>query len=357
MQFVFLVHLIRTMDTFGKLLLALIGCLATMPVGLGQPDVRLLSGLSVEAFTGPQIIAAVTDDPDPQTLPRSPFLVVLGIAQDAGYPQAGCRKSCCEGLWTAASSRQMVSSLALIDPVSEKFWFFDATPDFPDQLYLAQQYTVWDNKALPEGIFLTHGHMGHYTGLMHLGREAMGARGIKVYALPRMMAFLKDNGPWSQLAALQNIELQAMQADSPLRLNERLTVTPFTVPHRDEFTETAGFRIQGPERSAVFIPDIDKWGKWGRDITGIIRAVDIALLDGTFYQDGEIPGRNMSEIPHPFIVESMDKFNGMPGEERSRIHFIHLNHTNPALRPDSDAQKLIRQKGFRLAYPQQVIPF
>ncbi len=87
--------------------------------------------------------------------------------------------------------------------------------------------------------------MGHYTGLMHLGREAMGARAVPVWAMPRMRDFLASSGPWSQLVRLRNIELQPLAADSTVTLGDSLHVTPFLVPHRDEYSETVGFRIEG----------------------------------------------------------------------------------------------------------------
>ena len=71
---------------------------------------------------------------------------------------------------------------------------------------------------------------------------------------------------------------------------------PFLVPHRDEFSETVGFEIKGENKTAVFIPDIDKWSKWNSDLKELIKRVDYAFLDATFYKNGEIPSRDMSEF-------------------------------------------------------------
>lgn len=270
-----------------------------------------------------------------------PYIVVLGIAQDAGVPQAGCQKPCC-----ASGRRRRVACLALVDPAGGARWIFDATPDFPEQLRALDSIT--SSRSL-SGIFLTHAHIGHYTGLMHLGREAMGARRVPVYAMPRMREFLSRNGPWDQLARLENIVLQNLENGATVRLNDRLSITPFLVPHRDEYSETVGFRIQGPQRSVVFIPDIDKWEKWERRIEDVLASCDVAYLDGTFFADGEIPGRSLSEIPHPFISESMSRFAGLSPEARAKIRFIHLNHTNPALIPDGPARRQIERAGFRVA--------
>ena len=217
-------------------------------------------------------------------------------------------------------------------------------PDFKDQLYRLENI-LSDRPVSLAGIFLTHAHIGHYTGLVHLGREVMGAKGTPVYAMPRMKSFLENNGPWSQLVSLQNILLRNLSADSTVVLNERIKITPMPVPHRDEFSETVGYKIEGPQKSLLFIPDIDKWNLWEKDILKEIGKVEYALLDGSFYQNGEIPGRNMIEIPHPFISESMEIFKGLPTNEKAKIHFIHFNHTNPVLLENSGAGKNVLGAG------------
>ncbi len=271
-----------------------------------------------------------------------PHLTILGIAQDAGYPQANCKKSCCKNLWNDKDARKMVSSIAFRDPNNHAAWIFDATPDFKDQLEITQK-----DSCLLHGIFLTHAHMGHYTGLMHLGREAMGAKQIPVYAKPRMKSYLENNGPWSQLVELKNIELRNLENDN--QINENFSVESFEVPHRDEFSETVGFKIIGPNKSALFIPDIDKWNLWDTDINALVQKVDYAFLDGTFFQNGEIWGRDMSQIPHPFVEESIEQFEKLDKAQKSKIYFIHLNHTNPLLKENSKEKQYLESLGYNVA--------
>ena len=218
----------------------------------------------------------------------------------------------------------------------------DATPDFAEQLHLLSNNNSRDLK----GIFLTHAHIGHYTGLMHLGREVMGAKNTTVNVMPKMENFLRNNGPWSQLVELENISLKSLRDNKPVQLNSRLTITPFKVPHRDEFSETVGYRIDGPSKSLVFIPDIDKWSKWQINITDIVENSDYSLLDGTFYDINELPGRDMSKIPHPFIIETMNLFEN--SDKKNSIYFIHLNHTNPALNTSSKEYNNIIDNGFNV---------
>jgi pyrroloquinoline quinone biosynthesis protein B len=287
---------------------------------------------------------------------RDPFVIVLGIAQDAGYPQAACRKKCCAAAWGDAARRRLVSCLAIVDPQTHQRWLIDATPDFRAQLRMLDAVEPPTTTPGLAGILLTHGHIGHYTGLMFLGHESIGANGVPVYAMPRMRAFLAGNGPWDQLVRFGNIKLQPLAADTPVKLNERITVTPLRVPHREEYTEVVGFHIAGPKRSVLYIPDIDKWDRWDRRIEDVIAKVDVVYLDGTFYADGEIPSRDMAQIPHPFITESMKRFATLPVGERAKIRFIHLNHTNPALDPDSAAARAVRNGGFAMAHELERTP-
>ena len=280
-----------------------------------------------------------------QPTAKDPFIVVLGIAQDAGYPQIGCDKDCCKKYRDKKITKQKVSSLALFDPSTDQKWIFDATPDLTEQIHDADKV----QKGNLSGIFLTHAHIGHYTGLMYLGREALNANEIPVYAMIRMYDYLKSNGPWSQLVSLKNIRLQKLKADSTINLTDKIAITPFSVPHRDEFSETVGYSITTRNKTALFIPDIDKWQKWDRDIKQLVRQYDYLFLDGTFYTEGELPGRNMSEVPHPFIQESVDLFSDLSSTEKQRIWFIHFNHTNPLIDKSSKQYKEVKSKGFNVA--------
>jgi pyrroloquinoline quinone biosynthesis protein B len=247
-------------------------------------------------------------------------LVVLGIAQDAGIPHLNCQQPLCTAIRAGKRRAEKVSSLGLVDRASGRAYLFDATPDFT-----AQVHALTGGRP-PDGIFLTHAHIGHYTGLMYLGRESIGARGVPVYATIRLMQFLSANGPWSQLIALGNIEPRPLEYDRNVTLPGNVRVTAFRVPHRDEFSDTVGFRIDGPRQSAVFIPDIDRWEKWDRSIRDLAQHVDLAFIDGTFASPTEV-NRNIEEVPHPMMGRTRELVRGT----RARLWFIHINHTNAEL--------------------------
>jgi pyrroloquinoline quinone biosynthesis protein B len=218
-----------------------------------------------------------------------------------------------------------------------------------EQMKLLKNYANYDDVETPDGIFLTHAHIGHYTGLMYLGKEAMNADKTPVYALPRMKSYLETNGPWSQLVSTNNIAIQSIEAKEKVLLTSNLSVVPFTVPHRDEYSETVGYKIIGPNKTALFIPDIDKWEKWEGDIVEEIEEMDYAFVDATFFDGEEINNRDISEIPHPFIIESMSLFDQLSADNKKKIYFIHFNHTNPVLKEDSKASRNILSNGYNIA--------
>ena len=184
---------------------------------------------------------------------------------------------------------------------------------------------------------------------MFLGREAMNSKSVPVYAMPKMKSFLDNNGPWSQLVSLNNIQINPLSEGKWENISPSLKVKPILVPHRDEFSETVGFIIEGPRKKLLFIPDIDKWEKWQTDIVSLIKEVDHALIDGTFFSAAELGNRNIAEIPHPLVQESMQLFDSLPAKEKEKIMFIHFNHTNPLLNEDSEEERLLKSKGFRIA--------
>lgn len=282
------------------------------------------------------------------SLAAQPTLVILGTAQDAGYPHAGCLKSCCEQAWNHPELRRWATSLAVFNSNSSERWLFDASPDLKEQLHLLDQISPRENEDIFSGIFLTHAHIGHYLGLYHLGREVIGTNKVTIFAMEKMCHFLANNGPWNQLVELENISLCQIHSGKPITLSKELQVEAILVPHRAEYTETVGYKISGPHKTALFIPDIDSWEQWDVDINELINNVDLAFLDATFFNEDELPDRDLSEIPHPLVEKSMERFSTLSLENRQKIYFIHLNHSNPLLW-NPEKMREVEQKGYHIA--------
>lgn len=278
-------------------------------------------------------------------------LVVLGVAQDAGKPQLGRGD---DPAWDDPARRRLATALGLVDRRggAARRWLIEATPDIREQLQRLDRLAPAAASPGLEGVFVTHAHIGHYAGLMFFGKESADVRHLPVYAMPRMAEFLAGNGPWSQLVKTENVILAIMAAGEAETLAPDLAVTPFRVPHREEFSEVVGLRIVGPQAAALFIPDIDRWEDWdaqGVRIEDEIAEADVAFLDATFYSGDELPGRDLSKIPHPFATASMARFAALAPEERTKIRFIHFNHANPLTDPRSKESRAVIAAGFHAA--------
>ena len=276
---------------------------------------------------------------------QTEYIYVLGNVQDAGLPHIGCQHKFCKEKFSEFEE-YFTTSVSVVDPVEKKYILFEASPDIPYQLnYLEKE--IFNEFLLPESIFITHAHIGHYTGLMYFGREALGAKNLIIKVLPKMSNFLKTNGPWSQLVDINNIKIQNLSFGSKTNELRNITVTPIQVPHRDEYSETAGFIIEGRNKKALFIPDIDKWEKWDKNLKQLVYEFDYLLLDATFYDSKEI-NRDISEIPHPLVTETINLLDDLSPEHKNKVYFIHMNHTNLMLDPSSELTKLVVNKGFNI---------
>jgi len=278
-------------------------------------------------------------------------IIVLGIMQDAGLPQLGDNCERCTLARNDRAEKRFVACLGLITP-SGKTYLFDTTPDVREQIDLLNskvQRSNTNSRQPVDGVFLTHGHMGHYTGLMQFGFESLSADKIPVYCTSKMKSYLTNNGPWGQLVTKDNIILKEIRPDTNVKsieLEEGISVDTFWVPHRQEYTDTVGFIIKGPEKSLLYLPDIDSWSAWGIETEITLSKVDYALVDGSFYSNFEIPGRDMSNFPHPKITDSIDRFKDVPALDNTKIYFTHFNHSNPVLNKDDEIRSLVEQEGF-----------
>jgi pyrroloquinoline quinone biosynthesis protein B len=299
-------------------------------------------------------LMACSSTPEEMDLATNPYVLVLGSAQDGGLPQLACSCEQCVAARDDPRVRRFVVAILLVDPRSGARWLFEATPDIAEQVEFARGHGGPDpaaggRPALFDGIFLTHAHIGHYTGLMQLGREAYGSAPTPVHGTPRLLEFLQENGPWDLLFSAGHLEAQRLEPGARVELGDRLSVQCFPVPHREEYSDTVAFLIRGPNRSLLFLPDTDKWTRFDKPVEELIALADHAILDGTFFSGEEIPGRDISEIPHPFLIESIERFAALSKSERAKIHFTHLNHSNPAADPTSEAAARVRAAGLAIS--------
>ncbi len=254
---------------------------------------------------------------------------VLGSGQDGGVPQADCPCPHCRAAASDAAKRRLPACVAFRGDSGLPF-LIDATPAFPEQMERLRTLAgipAGPGRGLPvAGIFLTHAHMGHYLGLVQLGKEAAHTRRFPVYGTAAMRTFLSENRPFSHLFERDEIDFRILDPGQAIEPAPGISVTAFSVPHRNEDADTVGYEIAGGGKRAVYIPDADTFPP---DVVERIRAADLALVDGTFWTLAELglSGRDARSVGHPPIEETRALF----ARPRGTFRYTHLNHTNRAL--------------------------
>lgn len=328
----------------------------------GAAPLFALAGLLAAVGCGGHVSAGGPEGAtSPAVAPAGPRVVAVGTAQDGGVPHPGCTCRRCEAARRDPARRRHVASLAVVLPAGARVFLVDATPDVGDQLAVLAPYRPRApagrvDRSPVDGVLLTHAHIGHYLGLAQFGFEVMHTHGMPVYCTPRMAAFLSGNGPWDQLVRLGEIDLRPTAPGTAVDLGEGVSATPLLVPHRDEYSDTVGFLLRGPRRTLLYVPDTDSWGAWERPLPEILAGVDVAILDGTFYSPDELPGRDVTKIGHPLTTATMDLLGGAVAAGGLEVYFTHLNHSNPALEPGSEALRAIEARGFHVLAEGQELP-
>lgn len=269
-------------------------------------------------------------------------ILILGSAQDAGVPQIGCD---CSNCLYARKNHKFIRfgpSIAILDNEKEYCYLIDASPDIKHQVEIIKRNVpkVKTQKTLPiSGVFLTHVHFGHVSGLWTLGKECIDTQEITVFCSEKMCEFLVNNHPFSHMIVRKNLILSEMKINHKYPI-EDFWITSFQVPHRNEYADTVGYVIER-NKKLLYLPDLDYWRD---DLIKLVESVDIALIDGSFYSKDELPGRD--DVPHPPIKETKELLD----PTKTEIHFTHFNHTNLILKREGKERKEILEKGFKIAF-------
>lgn len=279
--------------------------------------------------------------------------VLLGVAQDGGRPHPGCRRPCCLRALsepervrhpTVLAAQDADGGLHLIDCSRAFVWQWDL-------LLRSLERTDPAAPPAPTSVTLTHAHLGHVDGLGLLGTEALDARDIRLHVSGPMAELIAATPAWRELVERGCLRPAAYRSGEAVQLGRGLRMTPIQVPHRDERADTHAILLAGPERRLLHLPDHDTW----RQTLAAHRAasvrqwlasleVDIALLDGTFLDDNELPAARQRAVPHPAVSETVHRLG--PREPTDpEVVFIHLNHTNPLLDDDDPAHRLLTEHG------------
>jgi len=261
---------------------------------------------------------------------------ILGTVQDGGVPHLGCNCDVCERAREDANKQKYSSSILIRENESNDSirYLVDVSPDIRYQIkgdYL-------------DGVFLTQGHVGHLGGLLYFGTEGLNTNSLNVHCSENMNSFLMKNDPYRLMVDRGQIEIHEFKDKETVEIRGG-SIEPRVMDHSHVNTKSTSFMIKGDERKLYYLADIDEWTEEAKNS---VKESDIAIIDGTFWSKGEI--ERYEEVPHPTVQATMDEFENDDVE----IWFTHLNHTNPALREESEERKEIEERGFGMVERGQV---
>jgi pyrroloquinoline quinone biosynthesis protein B len=256
---------------------------------------------------------------------------ILGNVQDGGVPHLGCGCDVCEAAREDQRKQKYVASILLKESSDEDSvrYLIDATPDVRYQIkgdYL-------------DGVFISHGQLGHITGLLDFGEEGCDKNDLPVYVTDKTRRFIEHNDPYRLLIDKDNIDLKDFNDGESLNL-QGAEIEAREAEHSRLNTDTTSFMIKGPEKKLFYMSDIHAWTE---ETLQSVKEADIAIVDGTFWNEEEID--RFEEVTHPVMKETMHKTEDWDTE----IYFTHLNHTNPVLRKDSEERKELEERGYHVA--------
>eukprot|EP01100_Stratorugosa_tubuloviscum_P012595 TRINITY_DN6020_c2_g1_i1.p1 TRINITY_DN6020_c2_g1~~TRINITY_DN6020_c2_g1_i1.p1 ORF type:complete len:395 (-),score=187.35 TRINITY_DN6020_c2_g1_i1:79-1263(-) len=316
---------------------------------------------------------------------KSPvYLVILGNAQDSGYPAVGCKDTTA---WLSGQpivsslispSKRLATCLGLVDSITGQRWLVDCTFDFAEQMRKFDLISPpRPNVPYLSGIFISTPNVGSYVGLLYFSNEFMGAHNLPVYCSTMVAQTLVNNNPWNKLISNRNIVIEAIKDSQPVSLSERLFASAISLTHDNSVFDCLGLRFTGQYGvTALYLPNVpcESWEKFAPNLIELIANNDLLLLDGTYYREGEViesvwdqinPKKStteqlahsnlespMSTMPHPLVLHTSRQLVGLPPTEKAKIHFIHLNHSNILLNESSQEYKQLISSGFFVAKEQ-----
>ncbi len=292
-------------------------------------------------------------------------VTVLGSAQDGGFPEWDCNCLNCRLSRQNALKFRFRSSLA-VESENGCIVVLDASPDLKSQISMLRPYSrriseAYAGRVAPiDAILITHAHWGHIMGLLEL--SAGYPFKIPVYCSHYVASIIRSSRIFKSLVDGNFIDIIEFGDGDVLDVVDwrgrrtGLKFEAFKVPHREDFTDTYGFKVFDKKSSIVYIPDIKTLSN---NILSRIEGSNALFFEGTFYWEDElwrISGirRTSTELGHIPMVESLSILKEL---QVNLKYYIHLNHTNPTLRSNSDERRTIEKAGLKIAFDGLAIEF
>ncbi len=242
-----------------------------------------------------------------------------------------------------------------------KHWaILNASPDIRTQMAQATPLHPTGPRASPvSAVVLTNGDLDHVAGLLGL-RESQA---FTLHATPEIHDVL-DANPIFQALSSDLVRREPIDLDTPTEIVPGLSAELFAVPGKVplylegaevrtdlEGEQTVGVRLNAGGRDAFYIPGC---AALTPALTDRLRDAALVLFDGTLWQDDEMvregvgtkTGWRMGHMSMSGPDGTIAAFADLG--VRRRV-FVHINNTNPVLRPDSPERAEAEAAGWEIA--------
>ncbi|MEM8690642.1 MAG: pyrroloquinoline quinone biosynthesis protein PqqB [Pseudomonadota bacterium] len=285
-------------------------------------------------------------------------IVVLGAAAGGGLPQWNCGCQNCEMARHGQLPRMTQSSVA-VSVTGARWAVLNASPDIRQQLDVVTVMHPGALRGTPiQSVVLTNGDIDHVAGLLTLREKTP----FTVYATSDGLDLLAQNPVFGVLDA-ELVARRPIALDTVFEPIDGLHVTPFAVPGKvplfmedDDLDlqamgeQTVGLKLQTAEKTAYYIPGCATVPDWLRHQ---LSDGDMILFDGTVWENDEMQqtgtgqktGARMGHIAMAGADGSLARLAHLEG----RKVYIHINNTNPVLRPDSPERAEVEAAGWIIA--------
>jgi pyrroloquinoline quinone biosynthesis protein B len=262
---------------------------------------------------------------------------VLGAGAGGGLPQWNCACSNCRDSRTGKIPPATQSSIALSSD-GEKWLLVNASPDLPRQIdaFPPLQPSGGSSRNSPiTGICLTNADIDHSLGLALLRQQE---KPLVVYTTPQIR---------NQLHWIDNLLGNFCKIDWRLPSAQTGNLESWVVDLGRSIAWL--FKDQLTNKTILLAPAVHEISA---ELTKAMQRADAILFDGTFWSDDELKpfranARSAREMGHVPVRESLPVLRKNAAKRKI---YIHINNTNPILRPDSEERRQIERSGVMVGY-------
>lgn len=284
---------------------------------------------------------------------------ILGAAAGGGLPQWNCGCENCNLARAGTIPAQTQSSLA-VSADGDNWAILNASPDIRQQLAQSPVLHPTGLREVPlRSVLVTNGDIDHIAGLLTL-REMQP---FTLFATAGIHEVLAANPIFDALNT-KVVTRKTVALDTPFPLTSTLTATLFAVPGKVPLylegdvvetdlmgDQTVGVKLEGGASKAFYIPGC---ARMNDDLRLRIDGSDLVFFDGTLWRDDEMVRAGLGQktgarMGHMSMSGEDGSIAAFVGMDIGRKIYVHMNNTNPVLRPTSMERSEAEEAGWIIA--------